>query len=272
MSAIIVDTEGAERAACSACSVCFCDFDAETKPVQVAACGHTSCCQTCFARYVSLKLQCGDVTPWLQCPAPNCTADLSPSEILESSGCSAAEVVSLPVVWLSTQVVRNPEWSPCSNSNSNNSNPNNSDAHSSTKKCGFGFLVNQRNEGTRQQCRLCGLEQPVKRKREEPDEEMQAMMREGKLRDCPKCKMLTLKEYGICNVIHCHGCSVWWNWRTRETGRSSQELKDRARRTGSLWEAGELAFQQKLQQVPTFSHKPNVTSTSTAISISMAIS
>ena len=38
------------------------------------------------------------------------------------------------------------------------------------------------------------------------------------------------------------------NWASRETGRSSSELKNRARSRGTLWEPGELAFQQGLQQ------------------------
>ncbi len=36
--------------------------------------------------------------------------------------------------------------------------------------------------------------------------------------------------------------------RSRETGRTSRELKDRARSNGTLWEAGELQFQQRLER------------------------
>jgi hypothetical protein len=49
-------------------------------------------------------------------------------------------------------------------------------------------------------------------------------------------------------VINCEQCGVWWNWRSGETGRSSKELKDKARARGTLWEPGELSFQQNLQQ------------------------
>jgi hypothetical protein len=55
-------------------------------------------------------------------------------------------------------------------------------------------------------------------------------------------------RHGICNVINCEQCGVWWNWRSGETGRSSKELKDKARARGTLWEPGELSFQQNLQQ------------------------
>mmetsp|Transcript_15750 Transcript_15750/g.28328 ORF Transcript_15750/g.28328 Transcript_15750/m.28328 type:complete len:86 (+) Transcript_15750:291-548(+) len=59
---------------------------------------------------------------------------------------------------------------------------------------------------------------------------------------------MTMKEYGICNVINCGQCGVWWNWNTNETGRSSTELKARARARGTLWEPGELQYQQGLQR------------------------
>ena len=42
-------------------------------------------------------------------------------------------------------------------------------------------------------------------------------------------------------------CDRWWNWRTKETGRSGTELKQRARERGTLWEAGELEYQMTLQ-------------------------
>lgn len=42
-------------------------------------------------------------------------------------------------------------------------------------------------------------------------------------------------------MIQCAKCAIWWNWRSKETGNSSTELKNKARATGTLWEAGELA-------------------------------
>jgi hypothetical protein len=93
-----------------------------------------------------------------------------------------------------------------------------------------------------------------------------------------------MKEFGVCNVLQCVKCSIWvrpqrrrnnpqtasprifetaavcwltvrcvvcfcrvfaqWNWATRETGKDSTALKNKARQTGSLWGAGELHFQQ----------------------------
>lgn len=42
--------------------------------------------------------------------------------------------------------------------------------------------------------------------------------------------------------------SIVWNWKTNETGRTSRELKQKARNNGTLWGHGELAYQQNLQQ------------------------
>ena len=34
------------------------------------------------------------------------------------------------------------------------------------------------------------------------------MIKSGKLRECPTCRHLTLKEKGLCNVIECAKCGV----------------------------------------------------------------
>jgi len=57
-----------------------------------------------------------------------------------------------------------------------------------------------------------------------------------------------MKDFGMCNIIECSKCGIWWNWRTRESGKTSKALKDKARSMGTLWEPGELAWQQKLQR------------------------
>ena len=64
------------------------------------------------------------------------------------------------------------------------------------------------------------------------------MLKDGIVRMCPSCKDPMMKDYGICNVIQCGQCSIWWNWKTRQTGSSSTELKLRARQAGVLWEPG----------------------------------
>lgn len=97
-------------------------------------------------------------------------------------------------------------------------------------------------------CGACGAAVQAERAAEAPDPAVAKMLADGTVRPCPACRLPTFKEYGICNVIHCEQCGVWWNWRSRDTGGSSQQLKDKARARGDLWEPGELQFQQTLQR------------------------
>jgi len=69
----------------------------------------------------------------------------------------------------------------------------------------------------------------------------------GTLRPCPKCSKVAAKDFGICNVIQCMHCGIWWNWATRDTGTNKDELKNKARRAGQLWLPGELEYQLQLQ-------------------------
>lgn len=80
------------------------------------------------------------------------------------------------------------------------------------------------------------------------DAETQKWIEQGKVRLCPKCELPHMKDKGLCNVMKCGKCGVWWNWRTRETGPTEYELKQIARRNHTLWEPGELEYQQKLQK------------------------
>lgn len=37
--------------------------------------------------------------------------------------------------------------------------------------------------------------------------------------------LLCCQEYGVCNVLQCAKCGIWWNWATRDTGKDSRALK-----------------------------------------------
>lgn len=71
------------------------------------------------------------------------------------------------------------------------------------------------------------------------------MIKSGQLRECPTCRHLTLKEKGLCNIIECAKCGIWWNWRTREQGHNGKDMKNRARMNGTLWEPGKTKFEKK---------------------------
>ena len=91
------------------------------------------------------------------------------------------------------------------------------------------------------------MTQDVQRPVPELDSEFKQWLAEGRLRPCPRCDHLTFKERGVCNVLQCGKCGIWWNWNSRETGTNSSALKERARRRGNLWEPGELRYQQELE-------------------------
>jgi len=86
------------------------------------------------------------------------------------------------------------------------------------------------------------------KRKAEFDEGFKEMLKQGKIRMCPKCDYPHMKDYGLCNVLQCGKCKMWWNWRTRDMATTSKDLKAQARAHGTLWEAGELEYQQKLQR------------------------
>jgi len=102
-------------------------------------------------------------------------------------------------------------------------------------------------------CEHCGLLQEVKPAHDPAaaaaaDSTVDEMIKAGTLRPCPSCQAFQMKDKGMCNVMQCHNCQIWWNWRDRTTGKNPQALKDKARREGTMWEAGELQYQLRLQQ------------------------
>jgi len=231
------------------CNICF-----SAAPVATTACGHCSCCQDCLGHHIRIRVRDGEVLPWIPCPAIGCFVPLAPQDLVAAAAPATAEtsdeavvgmdvdaaagftlhdLMHFPLVFLSKQLVRLPEWAPCTG-------PGNF--------CPGGFLVASEIEGSTLPCPVCETRQAVRRRKEEVDEHLESMIQDGTIRSCPKCEFLTMKEFGICNVINCEQCGIWWNWRTRNTGRSSAELKNKARQGGSLWEPGELAFQRNLQQ------------------------
>ncbi len=97
-------------------------------------------------------------------------------------------------------------------------------------------------------CDVCHTQQHVAKAMPALEPEVEKMIDEGKVKPCPKCSELTYKEFGVCNVLTCARCGIVWHWATLQTGRSSDELKAQARQDGTLWNPGELAFQQNLER------------------------
>jgi hypothetical protein len=130
---------------------------------------------------------------------------------------------------------------------------------SSSPACPFGFVLAPawtaagKAKDKLKKCDHCGELQIVVNKSAHMaavahDPGMQAMLDAGTLRPCPQCDALNMKDYGLCNVLQCHTCQIWWNWESRATGKSAQALKDLARRTGTMWLPGELQYNTTLQR------------------------
>merc|ERR1712216_272213 len=108
---------------------------------------------------------------WIPCPAPKCQNPLSPTQLMISS--APSDLVAFETTYLSKQLVRLPEWCPCTK----------------TKGCNGGVLVNQHNEDKRVRGTGCAVKIVAKRKADAADgnDELQQMIKERKIRSCPVC-------------------------------------------------------------------------------------
>lgn len=206
------------------CQICYCPF--QDDECQMETCGHTTACIDCFRAYVRNRIKDDDIMPWIPCPEPDCRHAVAPRhfELFDRD-----EVVNFLSMILSKTLARNSMWVCCQNDD-----------------CVFGFLIEDEDQH-QLTCEVCNTSQVVTRAVTQ-DDSIQELIRNGSMRKCPKCEDLTMKDKGICNVIQCGKCKIWWNWKTRETGNSQREMKNRARMNGTLWEPGELAYQQRLQR------------------------
>jgi len=199
-------------------------------------------------------LQCRDWVPCGTHPLGSMDAEEEGEESKEAEAADATPAPSAPAA------SADPTPAPAAASTESSAPASSTTASSPSSPCPFGFVVTpalQRGAATRtsdklKKCELCGLLQIVVGKSAaaavKHDDAMQAMIESGALRPCPQCTALNMKDYGLCNVLQCHACQIWWNWESRATGSSSQQLKDLARRTGTMWMPGELQYQQKLQR------------------------
>jgi len=204
------------------CQVCF----ADAPDAKMLNCGHQNCCNDCLIRHMQIKIKDDDIIPWICCPFPDCRAKIAPQhfKLLD-----AKQVAEFCRIQLSKALQRNSMWVNCKK-----------------ESCHYGFLVEDK-EKHKMKCEICGKKQTVCRAADQ-DDGIKEMLKNGTIRKCPKCAELTMKDKGLCNIINCGRCNIWWNWRTRETGNSQKEMKHAARQRGTLWEPGELRYQQQLER------------------------
>jgi hypothetical protein len=233
------------------CQVCF---DGDNALVSMTTyCQHRMICAECFANYLHVLIKDGEhILPWLLCPAPDCKAPIESDVILQYIGIN--DLFQFCAAFIHKHLQRSRYFIQC---------PDHND-----KKCQFGWImINNRDPNYYADdyrdadedadiglvCKSCGCEHVIKRDQHQnqgksgDNDGFAAMVKQGVLRECPKCRYPAFKDYGMCNVMHCAKCSIYWNWRTKQTGNSSAEVKEQARAQGTLWEPGELSYQMNLQ-------------------------
>ncbi|CAF3439057.1 unnamed protein product [Rotaria sp. Silwood1] len=210
-----------------ACQIC-CDEDAPM--ITMKACGHRVVCTSDFNRYLSVRIRDGDILPWIPCPAETCFVPCHVDNITQDGNLTYSDLLSFITTFMLKKLSRNENFITCI-------------------KCEKGGFL-QMGPPKKQQvtCPICHEKQIIEKGVDGAlDPAFKKMIQSGELRECPTCRHLTLKEKGVCNVIECAKCGIWWNWRTKEQGHNGRDLKQRARMNGTLWEAGELRYQQELE-------------------------
>lgn len=211
----------------STCQVCYADFDKETPPAVMSLCRHASTCYSCLGQYLSLKIKEEDVMPWVTCPEETCRVHIHCDDLLKYL--QTKEAAAFLLAHMSKILSQSGMFTKCKRDG-----------------CKYGFLTPTNFKPATLSCE-CGTEQLVERPKVDLGPEITKLIAEGKMRDCPKCGYYQMKDYGMCNVMGCGKCGIFWNWRSKETARTYNDLKEMSRMYGTMWEPGELAFQQRLE-------------------------
>eukprot|EP00485_Elphidium_margaritaceum_P012717 CAMPEP_0202709928 /NCGR_PEP_ID=MMETSP1385-20130828/21974_1 /ASSEMBLY_ACC=CAM_ASM_000861 /TAXON_ID=933848 /ORGANISM="Elphidium margaritaceum" /LENGTH=415 /DNA_ID=CAMNT_0049369317 /DNA_START=29 /DNA_END=1276 /DNA_ORIENTATION=- len=213
------------------CESCTCDFDEKEVSRAELTC-HGNICKGCCGNWIRAKISDENVIPFIRCPAEDCDYAIPVFLYIDAATqLKLTDMYRLLAVYSEKQLARNANWISCSNS----------------KSCKYGFLLQLSESEKDAQCDNCGTKQHVKRKTEF-DEGFNEMLKSGKIRMCPKCKFPHMKDFGLCNVLQCGKCKMWWNWRTMDMDNTQKGLKAKARQQRTLWEPGELEWQMKLQR------------------------
>ncbi|CAF1122334.1 unnamed protein product [Rotaria sordida] len=210
------------------CQICY---DKDEPVITMNACGHRMICPDDFHQYLSTRIRDGDLLPWIPCPAEICNVPCDAKNIIEDGRLTHPERLSFITTYMLKKLSRNENFITCIQCQQG------------------GFLQIGPSKKQEVTCQICNVKQTIEKGSDgDLDIAFKQMIQSGQLRECPTCRLLTLKEKGLCNVIECAKCGIWWNWRTREQGHSGKDLKQRARMNGTLWEPGELRYQQELER------------------------
>ena len=224
------------------CQVCYCPFDQvllrilpfcpkclqfkqkiymqnEGKLIEMKRhCQHAMICKSCLIQHLQIKIKDDDITPWIMCPAQDCKAPICCDILLQFL--DLPNLYQFAKGFVRKHLARNKHWIRCK-----------------TKMCEFGWMIldNDEDKVHKLKCLACRKRHSVCKNPIKSDDGFNELIKNGALRLCPKCSLPTMKDKGMCNVMHCGKCGIYWNWKTRETGTSSSQLKNRARMNGTLW-------------------------------------
>jgi len=218
---------------------------------------HRDCLRDSIVSKINSKYVESEVTPWIESCAPHLAKNkthIPSGDLIKVLDDDYLYVFASK--YLSRILPRNSNWVPCQNTHNYTKyklmNPaTEKEGNPYNNRCPFGFVVDWKG----QQKKTC--DNPYCKQSQDVQKAdlggMQVLIDSGVMRLCPgkngrKCEYPTMKDKGMCNSMNCPQCGTWWNWRTRKTADTKDELKQEARRDGSLWEPGDLAHSQNLQR------------------------
>ncbi|UJR29156.1 hypothetical protein I4U23_010370 [Adineta vaga] len=210
------------------CQICYVE---DVPMVTMKNCGHRVLCTNCFHQYLTTRIDGGDILPWIPCPAESCSVLCHADNIAQDGRLTYSELLTFITKFMLKKLSRNENFITCIHCQKG------------------GFLQMGPSKKQTVICQICNKRQVIEKGFEgDLDDDFKEMIKSGQLRECPTCRHWTLKEKGLCNIIECSKCGIWWNWNTREQGHNGSDLKQRARMNGTLWEPGELRYQQELER------------------------
>ena len=214
------------------CQVCF-DTFREIAPLR--NCGHDRICRNCVVLHIQTRIREQEVVPWIKCPDLNCGCPIATLDLLELL--ENDDLHEFCLIFAHKLLIRQPNFVTCV-----------------TQKCCNGWWFEELDDKQNVlppngvfQTEIC-VKCETKQTPGGLDAEFEAQIRSGKMRGCPICKAYTSKELGVCNLIQCASCNIWWNWQTKTTSESYEALKNNARTQNSLWQAADFQYQSELEK------------------------
>jgi hypothetical protein len=217
----------------NACVVCY----EEMKTFEMRNCGHDEICRDCLGQCLRTQIRDQDVMPWLKCPSFNCCSPIAPKQLMQLL--SLKESTLFYLTFLHKVLIRNPHFVTCV-------------THLCLQGWWFDELDSKNNiiaplfhgKFNLETCNQCH----VKQRPGGVDPELESQIQQGKMRPCPLCKTYTDKEKGLCNLIQCVSCKIWWNFNTKHFAETYNDLKAKARETNTLWDPSDFSYQKELEK------------------------